>query len=120
MLRRHLTPKVLEALADTPVVFLQGPRQVGKTTLVESLRHEGHDATYKTLDDAVVLAAASADPDGFVDGLPERVILDEVQHVPDLFRAIKRSVDRRRKAGRFLLTGSAEPLLAPAAARFLA
>lgn len=120
MKRRHLTPRLLEALADTPVVFLQGPRQAGKSTLARSLEREGHDAAYLTLDDAATLAAASADPDGFVAGLPERVILDEVQRVPDLLRAVKRSVDADRKPGRFLLTGSAQVLVLPRVSESLA
>lgn len=120
MKQRHITPRVLAALADTPVVFLQGPRQSGKTTLVQSLREHGHAADYHTLDDAAVLAAARSDPDGFVDSLPERVILDEVQRAPDLFRAIKRSVDARRRPGRFLLTGSANALVLPKVSESLA
>jgi uncharacterized protein len=113
MKSRHIVPFVLAALRDTPVVFVQGPRQAGKTTLVQSLNAQGHQAEYFTLDDAAVLAAARHDPDGFVSGLPSRVILDEVQRVPDLFRAIKRSVDQRREPGRFLLTGSAHALVLP-------
>jgi predicted AAA+ superfamily ATPase len=117
---RHLTPQLLAALADTPVVFVQGPRQAGKTTLVQNLASTGHSADYRTLDDAAVLAAAQHDPDGFVDSLPERVILDEVQRAPELFRAIKASVDRRRKPGRFLLTGSANALVLPKVSESLA
>ena len=120
MLRRHLTPRVLAALRDTPVVFIQGPRQAGKTTLVRGLAAEGHDAEYRTFDDAAVLAGARSDPDGFVASLPPRVILDEVQRVPDIFRAIKRSVDSRRTPGRFLLTGSAHALVLPQASESLA
>ena len=117
---RHITPHVIAALADTPVVFVQGPRQSGKTTLVQNLEDHGYKAEYRTLDDAAVLAAARSDPDGFVESLPERVILDEVQPAPDLFRAIKRSVDVRRKPGRFLLTGSANALVLPAVSESLA
>ena len=97
MKRRNLTPQILAALRDTPVVYLQGPRQAGKSTLAQALRDDGYDAEYFTLDDAATLAAAQSDPDGFIGGLPERVILDEVQRVPELFRAIKRSVDAKRK-----------------------
>jgi uncharacterized protein len=117
---RRLTPLVLEALADTPVVFVQGPRQSGKTTLVQGLREKGHHADYFTMDDAVVLAAAESDPDSFIAGLPDRVILDEVQRSPSLFLAIKRSVDKKRSPGRFLLTGSANALFLPKVSESLA
>jgi predicted AAA+ superfamily ATPase len=120
MKHRNLTPQILAALRDTPVVYVQGPRQSGKSTLVQALRDDGHDAEYLTLDDAGALAAAERDADGFISGLPERVILDEVQRVPDLFRAIKRSVDAKRKPGRFLLTGSAQALVLPKLSESLA
>jgi uncharacterized protein len=120
MKRRHVTPHILAALRDTPVVYLQGPRQAGKTTLAQSLQDDGYDAEYVTLDDAIMLAAAHGDPDGFIAGLPERVILDEVQRAPDLLRAIKRSVDTTRKPGRFLLTGSAQALVLPKVSESLA
>jgi uncharacterized protein len=113
MKRRNLAPQIMAALRDTPVVYVQGPRQAGKSTLAQSLPGDGYDAEYFTLDDAATLAAAQSDPDGFIGGLPERVILDEVQRVPELFRAIKQSVDARRKPGRFLLTGSAQALVLP-------
>jgi predicted AAA+ superfamily ATPase len=73
-----------------------------------------------TLDEAAVLAPARADPDAFVAGLPKRVILDEVQRVPELFRAIKLSVDRDRSPGRFVLTGSANALILPGISESLA
>jgi hypothetical protein len=120
MKRRNLTPQILATLRDTPVVYLQGPRQSGKSTLAQALRDDGYDAEYFTLDDAATLAAAQSDPDGFVIGLPERVILDEAQRVPELFRAIKRSVDTKRRAGRFLLTGSAQALVLPKLSESLA
>jgi predicted AAA+ superfamily ATPase len=120
MKRRNLTPQILAALRDTPVVFLQGPRQSGKSTLVQTLRDGGHDADYFTLDESATLAAAQSDPEGFVAGLPERVILDEVQRVPELFRAIQLSVDAKRRPGRFLLTGSAQALVLPQVSESLA
>src|SRR5438094_238694 len=120
MKRRNLTPQILDALRDTLVVYLQVPRKAGKSTLAQALRDDGYDAEYFTLDDAATLAAAQSDPDGFVSGLPERVILDEVQRVPELFRAIKRSVDAKRKPGRFLLTGSAQALVLPKLSESLA
>jgi predicted AAA+ superfamily ATPase len=108
-----------EALADTPVVLIHGPRQCGKTTLAQRIG-EARAYHYFSFDDAVALAAAQADPAGFVDDLPERAILDEIQRAPRLFTAIKTAVDRRRVPGRFILTGSANVLLLPKLADSLA
>ena len=113
MIPRQIRGRLLEALADSPAVFLQGPRQSGKSTLVQSLIGPRYKADYLTLDDAAVLAAAAGDPEGFVAGLQGPVILDEVQRVPELFLAIKGSVDRDRRPGRFLLTGSANVRVVP-------
>ena len=113
MLLRHISSLVLEALSDTPVVFLHGPRQSGKSTLAEWMAGHARPARYLTFDDAGVLAAARQDPSGFLAGLTGPVVLDEVQRAPDLFLAIKADVDRRRRPGRFLLTGSANVLLIP-------
>jgi predicted AAA+ superfamily ATPase len=109
---RLIRTRLLEALDDTPAVLIHGPRQSGKTTLTQRVGEE-RDYAYVTFDDANILAAATEDPVGFVDRLPKRVILDEVQRVPELFTALKREIDRDRLAGRFLLTGSANVLLAP-------
>ena len=106
---RHLRPRLIEALSDTPVVLIHGPRQSGKTTLARTV--EGY--TYITFDDQVQRAAAMADPVGFVADLPEQAVLDEVQRVPELFVTLKASIDRNRRPGRFILTGSANVLLLP-------
>lgn len=109
-LPRSLTQTIQTALADTPVVCLLGPRQCGKTTLARVVApHYG----YVTFDDADALALARSDPNGFLSALPDTVILDEIQRVPGLIRAIKLSVDRDRRPGRFLLTGSVNLLLLP-------
>lgn len=105
------------ALGDTPVVFLAGARQTGKSTLVRNL---GPEADYRTLDDLGVLAAAQADPEGFIGALGSRTILDEVQRAPSLLLPIKASVDRDRHPGRFILTGSANVLALPKVADSLA
>ncbi|MFZ2855729.1 MAG: ATP-binding protein [Rhodocyclaceae bacterium] len=116
---RHLSPLIAEALEDTPVVLLNGARQTGKSTLVQSLSAT-HGRRYLTLDDQATLAAARSDPAGFIAGLDGPVVLDEVQRAPGLFLAIKASVDRHRAPGRFLLTGSANVLLLPDIADSLA
>jgi len=119
LIPRLLAPRVKDALADSPVVLIHGPRQCGKTTLARMVGESG-GYRYVSFDDDPVRAAAMADPPGFVAELPRRVILDEVQRVPELFTAIKAEVDRRRTPGRFLLTGSANVLLVPALADSLA
>src|SRR5574340_996593 len=120
MYRRNITGILLEALSDSPVVLVNGARQVGKSTLVRSLGESDHPARYLTLDDATVFSAANADPAGFLAGLPGAVVLDEIQRAPGLFLAIKAQVDQKRQAGRFLLTGSANVLLLPALSESLA
>ena len=88
MYPRYSAKNVREALADTPVVFLMGPRQVGKTTLVMSLINEEWE--YITLDDQAQFEIAKADPVGFIRNLPSKQIaLDEVQRLPELFVSIK-------------------------------
>lgn len=129
--------RLAEALANSPVVLVQGPRQCGKSTLAqitcascsptpaegriawgsgqltsESTR-QNRDYGYFSLDDPVTRDGARADPTGFVAALPERVILAEVQHVPELFSVIKMAVDRQRTPGRFLLTGSSNVFRLP-------
>ncbi|MGA2232606.1 MAG: ATP-binding protein [Tepidisphaeraceae bacterium] len=120
ILRRHIARAILASLKDSPVVFIQGARQTGKSTLAQSLSALGHSSRYLTLDDAATLAAAQSDPQGFVAGLEGPVILDEVQRAPGLALAIKASVDENRTPGRFLLTGSANVLLLPRLSESLA
>jgi predicted AAA+ superfamily ATPase len=106
---RLLDFRIQEALSDTPVVLINGPRQCGKTTLVQQ---HGHNIPYLTLDDDNLLTAARADPAGFIRRI-DRVVIDEIQHAPELLRAIKMSIDQDRRPGRFLLTGSANLLAVP-------
>ncbi len=110
LLARPLLASVRAALRDTPVVCLLGPRQSGKTTLARTLEPR---YAYVTFDDEATLAFARTDPTGFIASLPQRAILDEIQRVPELLRAIKLSVDRDRRPGRFVLTGSANLLMLP-------
>lgn len=116
---RFLLPRVEEALADSPTVLIHGPRQCGKTTLATLIgRKAGY--SYVTFDDDVQRAAAQTDPVGYVADLPERVVLDEVQRVPELFTSLKMAIDANRRPGRFLLTGSANVLLIPKLSESLA
>lgn len=117
LIERFAAKPIATALADTPVVMLVGPRQCGKTTLVQQFAGKGY--AYVTLDDDTVLGAARNDPTGFVRGF-DRVAIDEVQRAPELLRAIKLSVDSDRRAGRYLLTGSANILTLPQVSESLA
>jgi uncharacterized protein len=116
---RYLASRVREALADTPVVLIHGPRQSGKTTLARTVG-ERRGYGYFSFDSDAACKAAQQDPVGFVARLPARAILDEVQRVPELFTALKDTIDRRRVPGRFILTGSANVLLVPKLADSLA
>ncbi len=105
-------------MADTPVVLLAGPRQVGKTTLVRQLAGAG-GLRYLTMDDDLTLLSAREDPVGMIRGL-DRAVIDEIQRAPGLLLAIKKSVDEDRRPGRFLLTGSANLMAVPNVADSLA
>ncbi len=117
---RQIAPKVLAALKDSPVVLLNGARQVGKSTLAQMLLKNGYRATYLTLDESTTLSALHADPRAFLEAIEGNIIIDEVQRVPEIFRTIKAMVDERRTPGRFLLTGSANVLLLPKLSESLA
>ncbi len=106
-------------MEDSPVILIHGPRQCGKTTLARLIGDsKGYD--YITFDDDLQKAAAQADPIGYIADLPDRVILDEIQRVPELFTSIKAAVDKEKKTGHFILTGSANVLLFPKLADSLA
>jgi hypothetical protein len=114
---RLIQARLAEAMADTPVVLLAGPRQAGKTTLVRQVADKG--LHYLTLDDELTLLSATADPVGMIRHL-DRAVIDEIQRAPGLLLAIKKSVDEDRRAGRFLLTGSANLMALPRVADSLA
>ena len=116
LIDRHLHPLLSEALTDTPAVLINGPRQCGKTTLV---RQYANDMPYFSLDDSSLLAAVRADPLGFVRQL-DRAIIDEIQRAPELLLSLKLMIDQDRRAGRFLLTGSANLMTLPTIADSLA
>jgi hypothetical protein len=119
MIQRHIQNSIRRAMADTPVVLLNGARQTGKTTLAQAIAGKT-GADYFTLDDSATLALAAGDPAGFIRNLTGPVVLDEIQKAPDLFPAIKLVVDRNRQPGRFLLTGSANVMTLPRLSESLA
>ena len=114
---RQIGSRIAEAMQDTPVVLLAGPRQAGKTTLVRQI--SGNGARYLTLDDELTLMSAREDPVGMIRSL-DRAVIDEIQRAPSLLLAIKKSVDEDRRPGRFLLTGSANLMALPTVADSLA
>ena len=104
-----ITPRTLEAtiktLSDTfPVILLTGPRQVGKTTLLEAIAEP--DRNYVTLDDLEQRYLAQSDPKLFLQRHRPPLIIDEIQYAPELFSVIKMMVDKDKTAGQFWLTGS--------------
>ena len=112
---RFLTPRLLEASQDTPLLLLKGARQVGKSTLMKNLIGQmgGHALSF---DDPSLLSIAKGDPRGFIDQLKTPILLDEVQRVPEIILPLKLRVDADQKPGQFFLTGSADfhtlPLIA--------
>jgi len=122
VLPRLLSKSILEALRVSPVVFLNGPRQAGKSTLVRGLLEEigeNGPAAYISFDRPTQMAAAAAAPETFLTAHQNGLIIDEVQLVPELFRALKVVVDelritaKARSNGKYLLTGSANILALP-------
>ena len=117
MYPRFVESRIREALEDTRVVLVCGPRQSGKTTLAQQIA--GDAIPFITLDDATTYEAASTDPVGFVRGI-DRAVIDEVQRAPGLILAINATVDADPRPGRFLLTGSADLMTLPRVADSLA
>ena len=116
LIARHVADRLQVALKDTPAVLINGPRQCGKTTLVQQL---AQGMSYITLDDPGMLIAAQQDPVGLLRQM-DRAVIDEVQRAPQLLLALKMSIDQDRRPGRFLLTGSANILALPQIADSLA
>lgn len=107
-LPRLVAGSLADRLGVMPAVVVTGARQTGKSTLAQALAPKGRQ--YFSLDDLDVADLARRDPEALVGGA-QAVTLDEVQREPDLLRAVKRAIDRKRRPGQFLLTGSANLLL---------
>ncbi len=119
MYRRFIDHSLSAALADTRVVLLNGARQTGKSTIARAMA-EAHGGQYVTLDDPAVAGLVRSDPAALIDGAGDFLVIDEVQHAPELFPIIKIAVDRDPRPGRFLLTGSANIFLLPKLSESLA
>jgi predicted AAA+ superfamily ATPase len=102
---RDIAPTVLKALKNMPVVAITGLRQTGKTTFLQH-QFPSEARRFISFDDFAQLSAAKSDPDRFVNS-DEPLTIDEAHKCPEIFTAIKRMVDRKRKPGQFLLSGSA-------------
>ena len=100
---RLLEKSLREGLKHFPAVFVGGPRRAGKTMLV---RHLLKDASYVLLDEMNIRRSAAEDPQGFLDEHKPPVILDEIQNVPELLSYVKARIDRNKKPGQWILTGS--------------
>ena len=108
---REITKNILEGLQSMPAVFVNGPRQAGKSTLTAKISKNELDAEYVTFDDVSILASARYNPQGFLQSFKKTVVIDEVQMAPEIFRQLKKIIDNRRVAGenvngKYLLTGS--------------
>ncbi|MGH8696910.1 MAG: ATP-binding protein [Burkholderiales bacterium] len=104
--RRALEPGVLAAARSFPCAVLTGPRRAGKTWL---LRHLFPRASYHLFEDPDVVARFRSDPQGFLDGVAQPAILDEIQNAPEVFNFVRARIDRApRRTGQWFLTGSQE------------
>lgn len=127
IIKRHLTSLVISDMQAFPVVYVNGPRQAGKSTLVRELILPDYSkARYVTFDDILERGAAARNPTEYLSGTEFPFVIDEVQLAPELFRPLKKVVDEARIAklksgqakpnGRYLLTGSANLAAIPALA----
>jgi predicted AAA+ superfamily ATPase len=108
MIKRAITAELIEASREYPVITVLGPRQSGKTTLVQMTFP---DKPYYSLESPDVRIAASEDPRGFLSEIPQGAILDEIQRLPTLLSYIQGIVDQKNIKGQFILTGSHQPEL---------
>lgn len=102
-LGREMEPLIQEVFKHFPAIVLQGARQVGKTTLMGMCFPQAKSFTF---DSSIDLGGARQDPDLFLQNHPDPLFLDEVQYAPEVLSALKREIDRDRRPGRYLLSGS--------------
>lgn len=117
MIRRRIEKQILQSMADYPSVTIYGPRQCGKTTTARTLFP---DFSYANLEDIGTRRLAQDDPEGFFARFPEPVVIDEIQRVPELLSMVQVRIDRNRKKGQYVLTGSQQLSLREAVSQSLA
>ena len=117
MINRNIEKELVKSTTEYPVVTILGPRQSGKTTLIQMTFP---DKPYFSLEDPDVRVAAEADPRGFLGQMEEGALLDEVQRLPVLLSYIQGIADKARRPGQFILTGSHQPKLHEAISQSLA
>ena len=106
MYRRRMAEEIVSRLSKSfPVILLTGPRQVGKTTLLEHLSAK-HSHLYISLDEFEFRSLAKRDPSLFLEKYPAPVIIDEIQYAPELLPYIKARVDKTKVNGSYWITGS--------------
>ncbi|MCF6314531.1 MAG: ATP-binding protein [Verrucomicrobiales bacterium] len=122
VIKRRLQPLILKALESFPAVYINGPRQAGKTTLVRELLAKDFKSKFITFDDILERAAAKRNPLGYMRESGTPLIIDEVQMASDVFRPLKMLIDEQRQEalgsngsanGNYLLTGSANLMVIP-------
>lgn len=120
-IRRQLKSQILDSLKSFPAVYINGPRQAGKTTLVRELFADSFPARFITFDDVLEQAAAVRNPYNYLKQSGTPLIIGEVQMVTELFRPLKKLIDEQRNQalkggsanGNYLLTGSANLMALP-------
>lgn len=117
MIKRTISEELLDCCTEYPVVTVFGPRQSGKTVLVQE---NFPDKPYYLLEDPDIRQAAEMDPRGFLGQMKEGAVLDEIQRLPVLLSYIQGIVDKARQPGMFILTGSHQPDLHKAISQSLA
>jgi predicted AAA+ superfamily ATPase len=104
MIKRDIEAKLKKVIKEYPVLFLTGPRQSGKSTLLKALF--GNDYKYVSLETPTNLNLFNNDPKGFLHEYNNKVIFDEAQKVPELFSYLQEIVDEKKQNGMFILSGS--------------
>jgi len=117
MIKRDISQELIESAKEYPVVTVFGPRQSGKTTLVQM---EFPDKPYFSLENPDIRMAIEEDPRGFLNDVPEGAVLDEIQRLPVLLSYIQGLVDQKKQNGMFILTGSQQPDVHQAVSQTLA